>query len=322
VRGTAGASQKPVQPSQCESERLDDPPMTLAPASVTVLLALAAAFLFALSDQIAHRGLETADARSGAVVSVAASALFFWLFAPWLVQADYWWTSAALLFAVVGIFRPALSIYLAMIGMGYLGPTLASAFTASSPLWGSLLAMAILGEQMTPAIALGTMAVVAGAVVAAYRPQGLLRNWPLWALLFPVSAAIVRAGGHVAIKFGYEELPSPYFASLVSITVSAILGWAVFRLQGLRFKGGADARQWFAAYKWFAVSGTLNGLSIFALNTALAQGSVVTVMPIASAGPVFTLLLGLFVFRREHITWRTVASIALVISGVLLVILR
>lgn len=296
--------------------------MTLSPTQLTVLLALTSAFLFALSDQLAHRGLTTTDARSGSVVSVAVSALFFWLFAPWLLKDSFWWTNAALIFAVIGIFRPALSIYLAMLGIGYLGPTLASAFSSTSPLWGSILAAITLGETITPTIAIGTFSVVAGAIVAAYRPQGLLRNWPLWALLFPLGAAIVRASGHVATKYGYEELPSPYFASLVSITVSAILGWAVFRLQGHRIRGGGDARRWLAAYKWFAISGTLNGMSIYTLNTALEQGSVVTVMPVASAGPVFTLLLGLFVFRRETITWRTVASIVLVVCGVLLVILR
>ena len=167
--------------------------MFLAPTSFAVLLALVSAFLFALSDQLAHRGLATTDARSGSVVSVATSAAFFWLFAPWLVKASYWWTGATLLFAVIGIFRPALSIYLAMIGIGYLGPTLASAFAATSPLWGGMLAVAILGERMTSEVAVGTLAVVAGAVVSAHRPQGFLRSWPLWALLFPVGAAIVRA---------------------------------------------------------------------------------------------------------------------------------
>jgi len=299
----------------------------IAHSHLPIMLALTSAFLFALSDQIAHRGLASADARSGSVVSVAASAAFFWLFAPWLVHAYYWSTHAAMLFAAVGIFRPALSIYLAMRGIGHLGPTLASAFAATSPLWGGLLAVTILGEQMTAAIALGTVSVVAGAVVAAFRPQGLLRNWPLWALLFPIGAAIIRSGGHVATKFGFEELPSPYFASLVSITVSAVLGWAVFRLQGHRFKGrGAGgptgALSMLATYKWFLVSGTLNGLSIFSLNTALEKGNVVTVVPASSAGPVFTLLLGLLVFRQESITWRTVASIALCVVGVVLVVLR
>ena len=290
-------------------------------------LALASAFLFALSDQLAHRAMTAADARSGAVVSVGASALVFWLFAPWLAKPEYWLTGATAIFAIVGIFRPALSIYLAMIGIGYLGPTLASAFSATTPLWGGMLAVSFLGEQVTPAIAIGTAAVVTGAVVATIRPQGLPRNWPLWALLFPLGAAVIRASGHVSIKYGFEDLPSPYFASLVSSTVSAVLGWAAFCFQRYRFKGGAalrtgDGRAWAAAYKWWIVSGMLNGISIFTLNSALALGSVVTVMPIAAAGPVFTLLLGLFVFRRESITWRTVATIALVVPGVVLVILR
>ena len=296
--------------------------MTTAPTTLTVLLALASAFTFSLSDQISHRGLKSADARSGSVVSVGASAAFFWLFAPWLVLPEYWFTGAALIFAIVGIFRPALSIYLAMIGIGYLGPTLASAFSATSPLWGGMLAVAFLGEHITPAIALGTAAVVAGAVIATLRPQGIPRHWPLWALLFPLGAAAIRASGHVTIKFGFEELPSPYFASLVSITVSALLGWAVFRLQGHRFKGSAGLGHWFAAYKWFVISGILNGLAIFALNTALVEGSIVTVMPISAAGPVFTLLLGLLVFRSETITWRTIATIALVVPGIILVVLR
>ena len=115
--------------------------MTLSPTELTVFLALTSAFLFALSDQLAHRGLATTDARSGSVVSVAVSALFFWLFAPWLLKDSFWWTNAALIFAVIGIFRPALSIYLAMLGIGYLGPTLASAFSSTSPLWGSILAV-------------------------------------------------------------------------------------------------------------------------------------------------------------------------------------
>jgi drug/metabolite transporter (DMT)-like permease len=296
--------------------------MNLAPSTLTPLLALSSAFLFALSDQVAHRAMKMADARSGAVVSVGASALVFWLFAPWLLQADWWLTGAALVFALIGVVRPALSIYLAMRGIGYLGPTLASAFSSTTPLWGGMLAVAFLGERLTPTIAIGTLAVIAGAVVASFRPQGLVRHWPLWALLFSLGAALIRGGGHVATKYGYQELPSAYFASLVSMTVSALVGWAAFQLQGQRFKGGATIESWLGTYRLFMLSGILNGLSIYALNTALERGSVVTVMPISSAGPVFTLLLGLFFFRSESITWRTLVTIALVVPGIILVILR
>jgi drug/metabolite transporter (DMT)-like permease len=48
---------------------------------------------------------------------------------------------------------------------------------------------------------------------------------------------------------------------------------------------------------------------------------VVAVVPIVSATPVFTLLLGFFYFGRETITWRTVATIGLIVPGVILVAL-
>jgi len=49
---------------------------------------------------------------------------------------------------------------------------------------------------------------------------------------------------------------------------------------------------------------------------------VVAVVPIVSATPVFTLLLGLLLFGRERITWRTLATIALIVPGVVLVALH
>ena len=45
-------------------------------------------------------------------------------------------------------------------------------------------------------------------------------------------------------------------------------------------------------------------------------------VPIVSATPVFTMLLGLLVFGREIVTWRTVATIALIVPGVVLVALH
>ena len=57
------------------------------------------------------------------------------------------------------------------------------------------------------------------------------------------------------------------------------------------------------------------------LNNALAIGDVVEVVPIVSATPALTLLMGFFYFGRETITWRTVGTIALIVPGVILVAL-
>ncbi len=281
-----------------------------------VFCALMSAFLFALSIQVQNLGLTGGEPRSGALVSITAATVVYWLLSPWFVESWYWSTTAFLLFALVGIFRPSLSSYLALSSVKHMGPTLTSALTSSAPLFGALYAIFLLGEHISPSIAAGTLAVIAGAVVAAYRPGAVVRGWPLWALALPIGAAFIRSSGHAVTKIGLVDVPSAFFAGLVGDTVSMVLTAAAFKLQGRQFKGG------FTAQKWFAMAGITNGVSLFFLNSALQNGKLAMVVPIVASTPVFALLLGLVFFRREVITWRTVATIALIVPGVMLVALR
>jgi uncharacterized membrane protein len=277
---------------------------------------LASAFLFALSNHFTNMGLERSDPRSGTLVSIATSAMAYWLLAPIFLESWYWLTTAALMFALVGIIRPAISTSLAISSIKMMGPTLTSSLTAATPIFGSMFAIAILGERLSSPIAIGTAAVVAGAVVAAWSPKGLKRTWPLWAIALPLGASLIRAIGHIVTKYGLIEVDSPSFAVLVGNTVS--LGTAVlfFRRERQPLSGTFGAGK-----LWFLAAGLANALSVQFLNNALAIGDVVTVVPIVSATPVFTLLMGFFYFGRETITWRTLGTIALIVPGVILVAL-
>jgi drug/metabolite transporter, DME family len=169
---------------------------------------LASAFLFALSNHFSNMGLQRSDARSGTLVSIATSAGAYWLLAPCFVKSSYWVTTAAFIFAIVGIIRPALSTTLAISSIKMMGPTLTSTLTAVTPIFGTIFAILLLGEQLSLALAIGTSAVVAGAVVAAWNPQGLGRTWPLWAIALPLGASLIRAIGHIGTKYGLLESPS------------------------------------------------------------------------------------------------------------------
>jgi uncharacterized membrane protein len=280
----------------------------LAPA-----YALCSAFLFALSNHFTNIGLEGTDARTGTLVSIAASAIVYWLISPIFVESWYWLTWACLLFAAVGIIRPSLSSVLATSSIKIMGPTLTSALTAATPLFGAFFAITFLGEQLTVPIAIGTMAVVAGAVVGSWSTQGVKRSWPLWALSLPLGASLIRALGHVVTKYGLVEVPSPSFAVMVSNTVSLMVALAAFKMQSRPFVG---TRQ---SHMWFIGAGVANALSLQFLNSALQIGDLVAVVPIVSATPVFTMLMGYFWFGREVITARTLWTIALIVPGVILV---
>jgi uncharacterized membrane protein len=112
------------------------------------------------------------------------------------------------------------------------------------------------------------------------------------------------------------DLDSPSFAVLVGNTVSLGTALVLFRRQGRLLLGMGSGNLWFIA------AGISNALSLQFLNNALAAGDVVAVVPIVSATPVFTLLLGMLFFGRETITWRTVGTIALIVPGVILVALN
>lgn len=281
-----------------------------------VVFALASAFLFALTNHFQSLGLEGSDARTGSIINIATGAVFYWLLAPFFVESWYWFTWGALLFAMVGIIRPSLSSFLAIQSIQMLGPTLTSALTASAPIFAALFAIFFLGESLDLKTGIGIVAVIAGGVVASYRSQGLTRDWPLWAIALPVGAAFVRASGHAVTKVGLEDVPSASFAVLVSGTVSLVIAMAAFRIEGRPVRGSARS------YGWFIVSGITTAVSLQFLNQALQLGNLVTVVPIVSATPVFTMLLGLFVFRHEHFSWRMVATLALVVPGVMLVAMK
>ena len=277
------------------------------------LYALCSAFLFALSNHFTNIGLEGTDARSGTLVSIAASAFVYWLLAPFFVESWYWLTWACLLFAMVGLIRPSLSSVLATSSIKVMGPTLTSALTAATPLFGAFLAITFLGESLTVPIAIGTAAVIAGAVVGAWSPQGVKRSWPIWAITLPLGASLIRAVGHVVTKIGLVEVPSASFAVMVSNTVSLAVALTAFKLQSRPFVGTRTSLGWFFA------SGVANALSLQFLNSALQVGDLVSVIPIVSATPVFTMLMGYFWFGREIISARTLVTIALIVPGVILV---
>jgi drug/metabolite transporter (DMT)-like permease len=279
-----------------------------------VVFALISAFLFALTNHLQSLGLRGSDARSGSLVNIAAGAVMYWLLAPFYLEGWYWFTGACALFALVGLFRPSLSSAMALSSIQYMGPTLTSALTACAPIFGAFFAVTLLGEQLTLRIAIGTLAVIAGCAISTYRKQGVARDWPLWALILPLGAAFVRASGHAGTKLGLEEVASPSFAVLVSTTVSLVVATIAFRIEGRTFTGDLGS------HKWFIAAGIAAGLSLHFLNSALQMGTLVAVVPIVSASPVFTMLLGYLVFKREVITWQTIAAMVLVVAGVILVV--
>jgi drug/metabolite transporter (DMT)-like permease len=278
-----------------------------------VVLALSAAFLFALGIQFTRKGLRHIDPRTGTLISIGTATFLYWAASPWLLERFYWLSPAIALFAAIGLFRPFLSSNLSMLGTQYLGATISSTLASTSPVFGVSLGVLLLGEHLGLDIALGTAAVIAGVVVLSWRDQ-VSRAWPWWALLLPIGAALLRSVAQAFAKLGMESLPSPYFVGLVGYSVSFLVAVADHRRRGAGLELVVNR-----GCGWLVLTGLSYGFAILSMNSALNCGRLSVVAPIVASAPLFTLLLGVWLFRERAVTRRVVLAVLLVVPGVVLI---
>lgn len=280
-------------------------------------LALISAFLFALGGQFQHIGVQNMEARTGTMLTIGASAFCYWLASPFLLHLEYFLHPAALIFVALGFVRPALSANLSVAAIRHIGPTLTTTLAATSPLFGAAFGILILDEMLTWQIAVGTLGILAAVLLLTRRNRRIPATWPLWALALPVGAAMIRSFGHGFSKIGMAYIPDPYFASLVGFTVSFLLTCTLHLSKGGRTRVAFST----PAPYWFLTAGLFFGTAILSLNTALLNGSIVTVVPIVAASPIFSMLLSIVIFRREHLSLRIVIAVLMVVPSVILIAL-
>jgi drug/metabolite transporter (DMT)-like permease len=290
----------------------------MSSAAYTVALALAAAVFFAFGNQSSKRALNYADPQTVTLYQIGVAGALYWLASPLFLEWEYFATTAALMLAVIGLFRPLISANLSTAGVRVLGPTVSSTVSASAPLLGVTLGVVLLDESLPWQAAVGTLGMVAAILVLSWRKPEQ-RMWPVLALLLPLGAAAIRASSHAVTKLGMEEVPSPFFAALVTYSVSFPLAFAYAYWRGYRFNARAIP---LAGYAWMSNSGLMFGLAVLALNSALLSGDLVVVSPITACTPLFTLLLGRWVFGEANLDRRAIIAVGLVVPSLILIGLR
>ncbi len=287
------------------------------PVIIAAAIAMAVSINFGIASHIQHIALDHMDAATGTLVNIATTSLIFCALSPLYLDLDTLVTLPILYFAAAGVIVPSLSITFATLSVKTIGPGLTAGLAATSPIFALIIAVIFLGEVITAPILAGTLIVICGVMlIAGTRSGQTTSTWPLWAISLPLVAALARGIAHPLMKLGLTDLPSPLTAGLVSTAVSLIV------LSVLRLSSQRGLPPWNRGYLWFALCGVINALGIVGLGIALNIGSVIVVSPLIATTPVFTLLLGYMVFRREVVTWPNVAAIVLIIIGCVLIVFR
>jgi drug/metabolite transporter (DMT)-like permease len=274
-------------------------------------LALLSAVCFGVALVTGRVGLRALDARAGAAISIPTAAAMFAVAAPFTLDLSAFHAGAAIRFAVIGLFFPALVTLLTFRSNEVLGPTVTGAVSGIAPLFALLAAGWFLREKIPVEAAVAAAGVVIGIVLLSSRRGTGLPRVSRWLLALPLSGAAVRGFAQAGAKAALVLWPQPVAATLIGYFVSTVI------IVGTnRFARGQRPRASRASTAWFAATGALNGCALVLLYAALTLAPVSFVAPIVATYPLVTTLVSAAVLRDEALTMRVAAGAAITVAAI------
>ncbi len=277
----------------------------------TFVLTLISAMLFSLGNHLQFIGFPYITSRFGAIILVSSSSVTFLVVAPFFLELRYLSHPSSLFFVAVGIFIPAVTMSLAISGNKLLGPTLQSSLASTGPVFAAVMGIAVFGEQLTIPVSAGIIGITC-AVLLQNNHKNTSRDWPLWAVLLPLTAVVLRVLGQTFTKIGLIDIADPFYAVTVSTITSAVVLLALYLV---RPGPKLPLESWRGAYL-FGAAGVVIAIGLYTLNVALLKGELIEVIPILSTAPIFSVFWSVLIFRREKITLRFVICIVIVAISV------
>jgi len=282
------------------------------------LFALGTAFFFALHNLLTKKGLRYSNPATAVLSSLIINMVFLWGIAISFLPLEVLATSAILIFVLVGFFQPGLTRLLTYKGIETLGIAITDPVRATTPLFAALMAILFLGERMTLPIAVATLLIICGVTLLSLRDASVKAFQPIH-LLYPLAASLLAGCSQVLRKVGMGAIPHPILAAAVTASSSFVvllLTLWIFEKKQETYKLNKQCLPWYLA------AGVAVSVAMTSIYYALDLGKVTVVIPVASTGPFFSLLLSaLFLRDVERVTLKIVAGAALIVGGVLLITL-
>jgi drug/metabolite transporter (DMT)-like permease len=284
--------------------------------SGAAILALGAAFCFALALILTQFGLRTMPSWRSPLYSIGGALVVAWLAALLFVDWRSFNLDAALIFAGVGCIFPVVVSILAVRSNERLGPAVAGAVGNVTPIFAVLGAVLFLGEQLGLLQLVGLAMVVGGVALLALRGGTGGRHWSVWVLGLPLAAALVRGAIQPAIKTGLALWPEPLAAAAIGYALSSVV---IVSLVGRRaLREGPAIR---SGVLWFLAVGFANGSATFLLYAALGLGSITVVAPLVALFPLMGVVMSWIFLRGEQLHAIGLLGILVSVAGVILLLL-
>lgn len=284
-----------------------------------VLVCLAAAFAFALSQICVRLGLRYGSPTTAVTCTVSTMAPLVWLILGPTVSWDAFSIPGTLWLMLAGAVAPLGTQILLFASTLRIGIARASPLRNTSPVFASLLAISFLGEAWTFPVAAGTVSIVVGASLLGIDKAETVAGFQKRYLWVALASGLVGGFSDPMRKFGLTLITDLPLA-ICSLMAGSLVFLTAYLMTG-KYREITINRH---ALKWFLPAGAASALGISTSLLALSMGDVVVVSPLVSTVPLFTVLLSFFFLKHlEKVTLMLVlGALTICLGGALLSVFR
>ena len=231
--------------------------------------------------------------------------------------------SALLWIVVFGVAQFVIGRSSAYTGLSIIGASRVALFISTQVPFAAFFAIAFAGESLGPLVAVGTLAVMLGLLLAS--GDSLTQGWRtdrryLIGYIAGLVSGAATGGSTVLAKQAVSVYNSPLTITALGMLAAMFLVVPVVSVIAAR-NPAVRSFDW-KSMSFVGLSGLSTTVSIVAQVFAVQRADVVIVAPILATFPLWTLMLShIFISRLEQITLRlTIGTIVTVVGGIAVVL--
>jgi drug/metabolite transporter, DME family len=276
-------------------------------------LALSSALLSAAATVLIRQGLRGYGPLTGVWLNMLVGTFGLWVAVAFTGGLGRPTLLAVGLFVLAGLIGTVAGRVLRFMAIETVGASITGAFANVTPLVSSVLAILLLGEDVTLPVVLGTLVIVGGATLLSVGGRSLgVRPVQLWLpILSATCFGIVAILRKVALG---GMAPVPGTAVNVTTALVAFTGYLLASGQA----GAMVCRG--PSLTYFVAAGITENAGVFLVVLALSLGTVSVVAPLTNVTPLFVIAFSLLFLRGiESLNARVIGGSALIVVGAVMI---